>query len=64
MSAMEEQLDRAAHLEPHSGTVALHRLNRTEYANAIHEILGLEVDPAELLPRDDKAPASTTSPTC
>ena len=55
VNAMEEQLDRAAHLEPHSGSVVLHRLNGTEYANAIHEILGLEVDPAELLPRDDKA---------
>ena len=55
VNAMEEQLDRAAHLEPHSGSVVLHRLNGTEYANAIHEILGLEVDPAGLLPRDDKA---------
>src|SRR5580698_4561609 len=31
----------------------LHRLNRTEYANAIRDLLGVEVDPAKYLPSDD-----------
>ena len=31
----------------------LHRLNRTEYANAIRDLLALEIDPASLLPPDD-----------
>jgi hypothetical protein len=30
-----------------------HRLNRTEYANAVHDVLGLDVNPALLLPSDD-----------
>src|SRR5881396_595435 len=39
---MENELDRSAvtHLPP----PGLHRLNRTEYANAIRDLLGLEVD--------------------
>ena len=31
----------------------LHRLNRTEYANAIRDLLGLEVDATKFLPADD-----------
>jgi hypothetical protein len=34
---------------------ALHRLNRTEYANAIRDLLHLDVDPATLLPLDDSS---------
>ena len=33
----------------------LHRLNRTEYANAIRDLLDLEIDVATLLPPDDSA---------
>ena len=33
----------------------LHRLNRTEYANAIEDLLGLKVDVASMLPPDDSA---------
>ena len=32
-----------------------HRLNRAEYANAIRDLLALEVDPSTLLPPDDSA---------
>src|SRR5687768_17910178 len=32
---------------------ALHRLNRAEYANAIRDLLGLDVDVSTLLPPDD-----------
>ena len=31
----------------------LHRLNRTEYQNAIHDLLNLEIDPGKYLPSDD-----------
>ena len=36
-------------------SVILHRLNRTEYANAIHDLLDIEIDPATYLPSDDAA---------
>jgi len=49
---MEGYLDAAAALDPNPGEVALHRLNRKEYANAVYDILGLRVDAAELLPQD------------
>src|SRR4030095_162974 len=48
---MEDQLDRGAvqHLPP----PGLHRLNRAEYANAIRDLLALEVDATKFLPPDD-----------
>ena len=52
---MEGQLDRAAAASPNPGQPLLHRLNRTEYANAIEDLLGLKVDVAALLPPDDWA---------
>jgi len=54
-SKLEGDLDRAAAAHPNPGVTALHRLNRTEYANAIRDLLGLEVDAATLLPADDSA---------
>ena len=39
--------------EPNPGKPLLHRLNRAEYANSIHDLLDLEVDSAALLPPDD-----------
>jgi hypothetical protein len=48
-------LDEAARANPNPGRSALHRLNRTEYANAIRDLLDLDVDPATLLPPDDSA---------
>jgi hypothetical protein len=55
VAAMETYLDDASVRQPNPGTVPLHRLNRAEYANAIEEILGLKIDAAALLPRDDKS---------
>lgn len=49
---MEASLDAAAPT-PNAGNVTLHRLNRTEYANAIKDLLALDVDPEALLPVDD-----------
>ena len=50
---LETSLDQATLASPNPGTVALHRLNRAEYANAMKDVLGLDVDAAALLPRDD-----------
>ncbi len=50
---VETRLDRAAALSPNPGTPALHRLNRTEYANAIRDLLAVDVDVSTLLPGDD-----------
>src|SRR5207302_1974732 len=50
---LETRLDRAAAAHPNPGTPALHRLNRTEYANAIRDLLAIDVDVAALLPADD-----------
>lgn len=38
--------------EHHVGEKPLHRLNRTEYANAIRDLLHLDIDPEALLPQD------------
>jgi hypothetical protein len=48
-------LDRAAADKPNPGRPALYRLNRTEYANAVFDLLNLEVDSTALLPPDDSA---------
>ena len=50
---LETSLDQAALASPNPGTVSLHRLNRAEYQNAMKDILGVDVDAAALLPRDD-----------
>ncbi len=52
---LEEQLDRAAHAHPNPGRPIVHRLNRAEYANAIRDLLVLEIDASSLLPPDDSA---------
>jgi len=45
--------DRLAEAKPNPGRRTLHRLNRTEYGNAVRDLLALEIDVAELLPADD-----------
>jgi cytochrome c551/c552 len=52
---LEEQIDRAAAERPRLAAPAVHRLNRTEYGNAIRDLLGLEIDPAAFLPADDSS---------
>src|SRR5215831_11658730 len=48
---MENEIDRNAVMNlPAPG---LHRLNRIEYGNAIHDLLGLDVDATKFLPSDD-----------
>jgi hypothetical protein len=55
VSWIASELDRALSANPEPGQPLLHRLNRTEYANAIQDLLGLEVDVSALLPPDDSA---------
>jgi mono/diheme cytochrome c family protein len=53
---LEGELDRAALARPNPGRPAnLHRLNRTEYANAVRDLLGVEIDAASMLPPDAQA---------
>jgi uncharacterized protein DUF1592/uncharacterized protein DUF1588/uncharacterized protein DUF1587/uncharacterized protein DUF1585/uncharacterized protein DUF1595/cytochrome c len=52
---LETEIDRHASTRTNPGSVVLHRLNRTEYANAIRDLLDLQVDVASLLPPDDSA---------
>jgi mono/diheme cytochrome c family protein len=54
-SFLEISLDRAAAAKPNPGHAAMHRLNRAEYANAIHDLLALDVDATALLPPDDES---------
>jgi hypothetical protein len=67
---LESRLDRASAGAANPGAPALHRLNRTEYANAIRDLLDMEVDVTTLLPSDDSnegfdniADALSVSPT-
>ena len=52
---LEAEIDRAAAGKTNPGSVVLHRLNRTEYANAIRDLLDLRIDVTTLLPPDDSA---------
>jgi len=50
---LERALDAAAAAHPNPGRPAVHRLNRAEYANAIRDLLDLDIDGESLLPADD-----------
>ena len=52
---LETSIDRAAAQKPRPGRTAMHRLNRAEYANAIRDLLALDIDSAALLPPDDES---------
>ena len=55
VSFLETSLDRAARLSPNPGRPLAHRLNRTEYANAVRDLLDLRIDASTLLPADDSS---------
>jgi mono/diheme cytochrome c family protein len=68
-SSIEHQLDLAAAAQPNLTAPGVHRLNRSEYANAVRDLTLVDVDPAALLPVDDavfgfdnNAGALTSSP--
>jgi mono/diheme cytochrome c family protein len=50
---LERRLDEWAAAHPHPGRVPVHRLNRSEYANAVRDLLGLEIDARALLSSDE-----------
>src|SRR5687767_1599827 len=53
LSSLEGALDRLGATQPNPGrTDTFRRLNRTEYRNAIRDLLALDIDPASLLPSD------------
>ncbi|HEU0009846.1 MAG TPA: DUF1587 domain-containing protein, partial [Verrucomicrobiae bacterium] len=54
VARLSSSLDRASSKHPNPGrTATFRRLNRTEYRNAIRDLLALDIDPAALLPKDD-----------
>ncbi len=53
VTQLESALDSAAAANPNPGRVAVHRLNRSEYAAAIRDLLGLEIDVRALLSSDE-----------
>ena len=66
---LEGELDRAAAERANPGRPTLQRLNRSEYTNAVRDLLGVELDAASLLPADvagygfdNNADALTLSP--
>lgn len=57
--SIEDKLDRAWSDDPYPGRIgAVHRLNRTEYRNAIRDLFDLDVDVESLLPGDETADGS------
>jgi len=56
LTYLETSLDQSAAAKPNPGrTDTFRRLNRTEYQNAIRDLLSLDVDVASLLPTDDSS---------
>src|SRR5436190_1457217 len=55
IATLETSLDRAGNAKPNPGRSAIHRLNRTEYGNAVRDLLDINLDVAELLPPDDES---------
>jgi hypothetical protein len=56
IASLEKSLDRAAAVQPNPGrTDSLRRLNRTEYQNAVRDLLSVDVDVAALLPADESS---------
>ena len=53
MAMLEEDLDREAAAAPDPGHHVVHRLNRTEYTNAVRDLLAVSIEKMDLLPPDD-----------
>jgi cytochrome c553 len=52
VDALETRIDTAAATSPNPGWRPFQRLNRVEYANAVHDLLGFDVDVTAYLPPD------------
>jgi hypothetical protein len=70
VTAFESRMDRHAALNPNPGSRPFQRLNRAEYANAVRDLLHLDLDVSTYLPPDtishgfdNVADAQTFSPT-
>jgi hypothetical protein len=59
VAQLEADIDRAWERNPNPGRInAVHRLNRSEYNNAVRDLFALDVDVRSLLPGDETADAS------
>ena len=54
-ASLEQRIDAQALTSPDPGHKPIHRFNRTEYRNAVRDLLDLEVDVMDLLPADDES---------
>jgi mono/diheme cytochrome c family protein len=54
-TTIEKTIDERALRSPDPGHKPVHRLNRTEYGNAVRDLLDLDVDVTSLLPADDES---------
>jgi hypothetical protein len=54
-TALESSIDTAAAQHKNPGVTALHRLNRNEYANAVRDLINVDVDVSSMLPADDSS---------
>jgi len=52
VESLETRIDRLAASEPNPGSRPFQRLNRAEYARAVHDLLGIDVDVEAYLPPD------------
>jgi hypothetical protein len=52
VDSLANNVDTYAAAHPSLTNPPLHRLNRAEYANSVHELLDVDIDPSELLPSD------------
>src|SRR4029079_17608302 len=52
VDALETRIDTAAAANPNPGWRPFQRLNRVEYAHAVHDLLGFDVDVNSFLPPD------------
>ncbi len=53
VASLESALDASAAERPDPGAPVLHRLNRTEYANVVRDLLSVSLDVKSMLPPDD-----------
>ena len=54
-ASLEQRIDGQVLISPDPGHKPIHRLNRTEYRNAVRDLLDLEVNVMDLLPADDES---------
>ena len=59
--ALERALDAEAERHPQPGRVAVHRLSRTEYANAVRDLLGIDVPAPRCCPRTNRTSRPSTT---